>query len=161
MATVTTVPQSAAPRRETDDRSAPLGASVGRVMRVDREGRPFVDFPGNPSGPVAARLAVGDAEMAALVESGAGCNVLLVFQENDLAQPIIVGRVRECLPTSGIEIALRGRRFVVETDEEIELRCGDAKIRMTREGRVVVLGNDVVSRARRQHKIKGGTVNIN
>lgn len=130
-------------------------------MRVDREGQPFVDFPGNPSGPVAARLAVSETEIGALLESGVGCEVLLVFPDNDPARPIIVGRVRASLPRSGVEISLRGRRLVVETDEEIELRCGDAKIRITGEGKVVVLGNDVVSRARRQHKIKGGTVNIN
>ena len=121
----------------------------------------FVDFPGNPSGPIAAKLAISDLAMAELLDEPEAPEVLLVFEDNDLARPIMVGKVRERLPSTGIEIHVRGRRFTVETDDEIELRCGDAKVRITGHGKIVVLGNDVVSRARRGNRIKGGTVNIN
>jgi hypothetical protein len=137
------------------------GAQTGQLVSIDADGQAFVDFPGNPSGPIAARLAISDLGMAELLDEPEAPEVLLVFEDNDRARPIIVGRVRERLPSAGIEIHLRGRRFTVETDEEVELRCGDAKLRITRDGKVVVLGNDVVSRARRGNRIKGGTVNIN
>jgi hypothetical protein len=145
---------------EADDRrqAAPLR---GRLVRIDAEGRLFVDFPGNQSGPVAAKLAVSETEIAAIIDGDYATEILLVFEDNDPAQPIIVGRVRDRLPRNGIEICIRGRRFTVEADEEIELRCGDATLRITREGKVIVLGNDVLSRARRRNRIKGGTVNIN
>jgi hypothetical protein len=130
-------------------------------VSIETDGRLLVDFPGNPSGPVVAKLAVSDMAMAELLNESEAPEVLLVFEDNDLARPIVIAKVRERLPSAGIEIHVRGRRFAVETDEEIELRCGDARVRITRDGKVVVLGNEVVSRARRGNRIKGGTVNIN
>jgi len=146
---------------EPDRQQATGGAQTGRLVRIDIEGRCYVDFPGNEAGPVAAKLALTDTATAEILSYPRGTEVLLVFEDNDLARPVIIGRVRDRLPQTGIEIHIRGRRFTVETDEEIELRCGDAKLRISRDGKVVVLGNDVVSRARRENKIRGGTVNIN
>jgi hypothetical protein len=136
-------------------------AQRGRLVRIDAEGRPFVDFNGNPAEPVAAKLALGETEIAEIIRAGEGTEILLVFEDNDLSQPIIIGKLRHRLPSNGIEIYIRGRRFTVDADEEIELRCGEAKLRITREGKIIVLGNDVLSRARRRNRIKGGTVNIN
>ena len=130
-------------------------------MAIDTDGRLFVDFPGNPSGPVAAKLAVTDLSLAEILSDPPGPELLLVFENNDLARPVIIGTVRDRLPADGIEIHIRGRRFSVETEEDVELRCGDAKLRISRDGKIVVLGKDVVSRARRRNTIKGGTVNIN
>jgi uncharacterized protein DUF6484 len=144
-----------------DDRQPTAGARTGRLVRIDSEGRLFVDFEGNPRVPVAAKLAVSKTEIADLINAGEGTELLLVFENNDIAKPIIVGTVRDCLPSDGIVISIRGRRFIVDADEEIELRCGEAKVRITRDGKVIVLGNDVLSRARRRNRIKGGTVNIN
>jgi hypothetical protein len=146
---------------DSDDRREPPGAQRGRLVGVDSEGRLFVDFPGNPAAPVMAKLAVSETEIANILDGPEETEILLVFENNDLAQPIIIGTVRDRLPSNGIEIYIRGRRFTVEAEEEVELRCGDAKLRITRDGKVVVLGNDVVSRARRRNRIKGGTVNIN
>jgi hypothetical protein len=161
MTTLTSFSHGIPPDPKLSERQPAAGAQRGRVVRIDSEGRLFVDFQGNPSGPVAAKLAVSEAEIAHLIDGPEGPEVLLVFENNDLAQPIIIGTVRDCLPSNGIEIYIRGRRFTVDADEEIELRCGEAKVRITRDGKVVVLGNDVISRARRRHRIKGGTVNIN
>ena len=146
---------------EPEDHQPAIGAQRGRVVRIDSDGRLFVDFPGNLTGPVHAKLAVSAMELAEVVESAEPTEILLVFENNDPALPIIVGTVRDRLPSDGIEIYIRGRRITVDAGAEIELRCGDGKVRITRDGKVVVLGNDVVSRARRQNRIKGGTVNIN
>ena len=143
---------------EPENRGPAAGARRGRVVRIDSEGRPLVDFQGNTSGPVPAKIAVSETELAGLIE---GAEILLVFENNDLSQAIIIGRIRDRLPSNGIEISIRGRRVVVDADEEVELRCGDAKLLITREGKIIVLGNDVLSRARRRNRIKGGTVNIN
>jgi hypothetical protein len=161
MTTLTSFSYRIPPEPEPHDRRPAAGAQRGRLVRIDNEGRPFVDFHGNPSGAVAAKLAVSATEIANLIDSAEGTEILLVFENNDIAQPIIIGMVRDCLPSNGIEIYIRGRRFIVDTDEEIELRCGEAKVRITRDGKVIVLGNDVLSRARRRNRIKGGTVNIN
>jgi len=161
MTKIASLPRNLTPHLDPDQPQATAGAQVGYVVGFDGEGRPWVDFPANPSGPLAARLALSDIATAEILRDPIGCEVLLVFENNDLAKPIIAGRVRDRLPANGIEIHVRGQRFTVETDEDIELRCGDARVRMSRDGKVVVLGNDVVSRARGRNKIKGGTVNIN
>ena len=149
------------PEPEPDDRKPAAAAQRGRLARIDSEGRLFVDFPGNTLGPVAAKLAVSEMEIADLIDSAEGTEILLVFENNDKSQPIIVGRVRDRLPSEGAHIYVRGRRFTVDADEEIELRCGEAKLLISRDGKIVVLGNDVLSRARCRNRIKGGTVNIN
>jgi len=157
MATLTDISQKIA-RRSGPNRQPTAGARKGRLVRIDSEGRLFVDFQGNPSGPVAARLAVSETELADLLE---GAEILLIFEDDDLARPIIIGTLRDRLPSNGIQISIRGRRVIVEANEEIELLCGEAKLRITRDGKVVVLGNDVLSRARCRNRIRGGTVNIN
>ena len=145
----------------SDDQQTVLGARTGSIISIDSEGQLFVDFPGNPHGPLQAKLALGEIEIANVIENTEGTEVLLLFDNNDLCRPIIVGRVRDRVPTNGVEICIRGRRFSVDTDEEIELRCGEAKLRITRDGKLIILGDEVVSRARGRNRIKGGTVNIN
>jgi hypothetical protein len=151
----TTLPRAAAAQVQV------MGAQPGYLVHIDPQGCPFVDFQGNASGPIQAKFAVSDAELAGLMDATCDTEVLLLFQGGERSQPFIIGKIRDRVPTDGIEICFRGRRFVVETQEEVELRCGDAKLRITRDGKVVVLGNDLVSRARRGNRIKGGTVNIN
>ena len=152
---------SASPKDVAVDQQTALGARIGYLKSIDSEGQLFVDFPGNPHGPIIAKLALDEIEIADLIESIEGTEVLLVFDNNDLWKPIIIGRVRDRVPTDGVEICIRGRRFFVDSDEEIELHCGQAKLRINRDGKIIILGEDVVSRARGRNRIKGGTVNIN
>jgi len=43
----------------------------------------------------------------------------------------------------------------------LELRCGDSQITLTKDGKVVIKGVDVTTRASRTCRVKGSTVNIN
>lgn len=52
-------------------------------------------------------------------------------------------------------------RVVVEAGEALTLRCGDTSIELRADGRLLIHGTDVVTRARRTNRIKGGTVAIN
>ncbi len=49
----------------------------------------------------------------------------------------------------------------IEAEEKIELRCGKSSITMDKEGKVVIKGANLTSRASRINKIKGGAVQIN
>ena len=51
--------------------------------------------------------------------------------------------------------------LVFEAKERLDLRCGSSSIIMQQNGKLIVKAVDVVSRAKRNNKIKGGTVNIN
>ncbi|MCC6418741.1 MAG: hypothetical protein IT429_10940, partial [Gemmataceae bacterium] len=48
-----------------------------------------------------------------------------------------------------------------DAKEEIVLRCGKSSITLRKDGKVVVLGAEVVSRASGTNKIKGAAVRIN
>jgi hypothetical protein len=69
-----------------------------------------------------------------------------------------IGRYRE--PVKEIK-KKEPDNLVVEAKKRIDLKCGKSSIVMRRDGKLVVKGVDVVSRAKRNNKIKGGSVNIN
>jgi hypothetical protein len=51
--------------------------------------------------------------------------------------------------------------IVLEAQQEIALRCGQSSLTLRRDGKIVLRGRDVVSRASRRNKIRGGSVDIN
>ncbi len=134
---------------------------IGWVCEL-QEDRLLVDFPGNTAGPLAARTTV---EIPAR-PPGERCEVVLVFEEGDLARPVVLGVLRS--PTSEgpwaqppIVAEADGRRLVLEGKDEVVLRCGDASITLRRNGRVVIRGAEVESRASGTNKVRGGSVRIN
>ncbi len=143
----------------------------GRIVRVDAERRPWVDFAGNPGPPVLARcLDTAQTEGSA---SLGDLPVLLVFEHGDPGQPIILGVVESALPSPGTVPAsspaekprttalVDGRRVVLRGDEEVTLICGKGSITLTRDGRITLRGAEIVSRAAGANKIRGASVSIN
>lgn len=49
----------------------------------------------------------------------------------------------------------------LEAMSRVEIRCGESALTMDAEGRVLLKGKDIVTRAKRTQKIRGGTVHIN
>ncbi len=101
-----------------------------------------------------------------------GEQVLLVAVGGNRRQLVVCGviaRARAARPNQVAEAAsappqtarIDGRRVVLEAADEIVLQCGQGSLTLTADGRIVIKGVDIVSRARRTNKIKGGTVNIN
>jgi hypothetical protein len=72
---------------------------------------------------------------------------------------VVIGLL-EPLPTSD-RVAQDDEELVLNSSKGVVLRCGEATVRLTPDGRVVVRGKDVVSRARRRNQISGGTVRLN
>jgi Domain of unknown function (DUF6484) len=149
------------------------GHRAGSLVGRDERGW-LVDYPGNPHGPLPARATLPLAEADA--KRAAGCAALLVFEDERSDRPIIVGWIepesagpegpavseaRPAAPSKPLEALVDGRRVVVEAEDEIILRCGEASITLRRNGRVVVRGAYVETRSRGVNRIKGGTVQIN
>lgn len=144
---------------------------VGTLIGRDGDGTVRVDYPGNPHGPLPARL-VGAGVNESLFLLGAGCPpVALAFENGDRSRPLILGLVSDrCEPLaeaprlpSGVarELTIDGRVLIIDAEQELILRCGTASIHLRRDGKVVVKGTEIVSRASGANKIKGGVVNIN
>ena len=56
---------------------------------------------------------------------------------------------------------IKHREIVIEAGDELTLRCGEASIRITRDGKIVIRGEHILSRAKGTQRIKGGSVAIN
>jgi hypothetical protein len=94
--------------------------------------------------------------------------VLLVFEEERSDRPVVVGWLdpppaarEEGTSTRPAEARVDGRRVVLEANDEIVLKCGEASITLRRNGRIVIRGVYVETRARGVNRVKGGSVAIN
>ena len=68
----------------------------------------------------------------------------------------------EIEPLRKPEIAVvDGKRVRIEADSEISLKCGKGSITINKQGKIVILGTDLISRSRGLNRIKGAAVNIN
>ncbi len=50
---------------------------------------------------------------------------------------------------------------VIEAKQNLTLKCGEGSITMREDGKVLIKGKDLVSRAERTNRVKGGAVAIN
>ena len=78
--------------------------------------------------------------------------------------PILLGFLQPLPGTAAeteLEARVDGRRVELEGRDEIVLRCGEASITLRRNGRVVIRGLQVETRAAGLNRIKGGSVAIN
>ncbi len=135
---------------EIESPEVAAGACVGRVVRVEANGDVLVDFRGNQHGPIRARVATTEEF------KGAAQPVLLVFEDGDPGLPVVAGVVRD-----GVRRQESKRTLMFEATEEISITCGKSSITLRKDGRVVIKGTDLVSRAARTNKIRGAAVKIN
>jgi hypothetical protein len=163
---------------------------LGRIVHLSADGRPAVDFPGNERGPLEART-ICDPPAAWSLDQLANADVLLLFEQDDPRTPLIAGfpRTRLALPGTSapdrsaknppaeaanpappseappvarsMTVAVDGQRVLIEGEREIQLRCGRSSLTLRQDGKIVIKGTHIVSRAEGPHRIKGGSVTIN
>lgn len=100
-----------------------------------------------------------------------GAQVLFICENQERARAILVGTLMRVEPlpveqtldlgSRTLCAQLDGRRVVLEAEQEIVLRCGKGSLTLTADGRIVMKGVEITSRAQGVHKIRGATVNIN
>ena len=164
-----------ASRRSAQVISAAFGSGaavvVGQLTAIDGQGVAWVDFPGNALGPLAARwVGAVDAQQVS-----AGMAVALAFDQGDRSAPLILGSVRDRLPQTppaaapvptpaskpARQLDVDGEVVHVHAERTLSLSCGRASIVLREDGKIIIKGGEIVSRASGTHKIKGGLVNIN
>ena len=143
----------------------------GRIVEIDGDRQPWVDFVGNPGGQTVARC-LDTVRLEGRASLG-DLPVLLVFEHGDPARPIIVGVVESGAPVPHEthrtvphgevprHATVDGRRVMLKGDEEVTLVCGKASITLTKNGRISLCGVEIVSRASGANKIRGASVSIN
>lgn len=151
--------------------TAMSGARLARLVNVTEDGA-IVECGGG------ARLARSLVE-ATQLQAINGREVLVLFVGEGWDEPVIVGIVQPpvaaavetpppapALPSVApsdlpAEAVVDGKRVVIRGAEEISFHCGESSIVMSADGRIVVRGNHVETRARRLNRIRGGSVKIN
>lgn len=140
-----------------------LSAVIGELIGFKDEGRtPLVIYPGQPGFAALAARSVVD-----LHGPHVGHEVVLTFDRTDPMKPIVIGVLRagEGWPLAGppgqVQVDADGERLIVSAKEQLVLRCGKARITLTRAGKVLIEGTYVLTRSSGANRIKGGTVQIN
>ena len=149
------------------------GMRVGKIVGFDESGLLLVDFPGNGSGPVAARTTTSSNAKTHCKGNPAGREVLLTFENNDPKLAIIIDTMYSLIdeitaqtPTllevdHPQEVTIDGNRISFEAKNEIVLKCGKASITLTSAGKVLINGDYVLSHSSGENRIMGGSVSIN
>jgi hypothetical protein len=149
------------------------------VSRIDSEGRVFVAAPNEDGAEVACDVLEDSAGRDPAISAGQA--VLVAWATGSSLRPVVLGPIADRLtpapqhgearPTAqaagptrpgGDSVErIEGKRIHVSASEELVLECGPAEIRITADGKIVIRGEHVLSRARGTHRIKGGSVAIN
>lgn len=167
----------------SNDELAPGEVVIGEIEGLSANGEALVNFPQNGNQqPIAAMSTV------AINAEHEGRQVALLFTAGDLNQPLIIGlihsplqdlidRFEEAADTnddavsapdtesaqsnSRIEANADGKRVVIEGQDEVVLKCGEASITLTKAGKIIIRGKYLLNRATGVNRILGGSVQIN
>ncbi|MDA8137278.1 MAG: DUF6484 domain-containing protein [Desulfobacteraceae bacterium] len=147
-----------------------LETGVGRLVAISGDGQAFIDHPADGQGVRPARVLEGVFDAHENWRFAKDLPVLLHFENGDPNLPIIIGIVRNKVETGRmheLDMTRPGhgevdrKRVVFNADEEIVLRCGKSSVTLQKDGRVVIRGTRITSRAALVNKIKGASVSIN
>lgn len=136
-------------------------ATLGTFRGLDADGRAVVAIDDDGSEFIAV-VAAPCPEGA--LEAARGRPVVLLFERGDPRRPVIVGWVQESPAADPPErryVRVDGRVLVLEGQQEVELRCGEASILLHRDGRIELRGRTILSEAREMQRIRGAAVRIN
>jgi len=144
--------------RPAGQSSAAGGLFRARVIALRDDGEIVVAATNYPASPLpcdflessangSCRLEVGD-EVVVLVDHDAGPRGCVLGR---------VGRYRR----SRDEARQPEEHVVIEANESLTLTCGQSSLQLRKDGKLRILGRDVLSRAKRVLRIKGASVSIN
>ncbi len=173
-------------RNAPSNTTTPSEIIIGNLISIDSHGRPLVDFPDNAENhPIVAISTLG------LSQQKIGRQVALLFVNGDHQKPIIMGLINDPLqelienfeanpidndidvwPQKNIhniqqrkkiepQTTIDGERLVLEGKNEIVLKCGDASITLTKEGKIMIRGKYLLNESKGVVRIIGGSVAVN
>ncbi|MEO6094816.1 MAG: DUF6484 domain-containing protein [Fibrobacteria bacterium] len=131
------------------------GPSVLRIVGLDAKGRPLVDGPGKTGSKSIPALCTVRVTLADI-----GREALVFFEDGDQARPIVTGLIEKPQAPQASQAGIADK-IKLEAGQELVLKCGPASITLTKDGRVVIRGADVLTRSTGSNRIKGGAVHIN
>lgn len=151
------------------------GVVIGRFDGYNAHGKPIVSVEQLGLNAIVTRTTIN------LINVPPGSEVALAFVMGDLTQALILASLlydsgkqeTPSIPMPAVEaqqhineveateILVDGERVVFQAEHEIELRCGEAAIILSCDGRIELRGTYITSKASATQRILGGSVNIN
>jgi len=103
------------------------------------------------------------SSLVTLTPEHIGRAIAVGFEGGDATRPIVLGVMLDesVSRPSSTEAVIDGERVVLQAEHEIELRCGDAAIVLSADGRITLRGTYITSHASATQRILGGSVNVN
>jgi hypothetical protein len=146
-------------------------SSIAQVVGLDARNRVLLAIPGY-SVVMSARLLKGISRAELMETNGVGREVLVAFDGAVPARPVIVGLLETEADEAAARIAgadkneiktvaTRPENILIEAQGELVLKCGSGSITLRRDGKIVLRGTHLLSRASGPIRIKGGHVEIN
>ncbi len=135
------------------------GARLAKLVKFEA-GRIWIEADA-AHGPIPARTTLALDARALALAVAARREALVVYEDAREDRPIVIGLLDPPERERSIEARVDGKRVVLDAEDEIVLRCGEASLTLRRNGRVVVRGAYVETRAKGVNRIKGGSVQIN
>jgi len=140
---------------------------IGRIDGADDHGRILVSY--GQVKRAAARYVAPLTRYELTADSRRGAEVLLNFEQGDANKPVIVALMADpveelvslAVDEKPTDVQVDGRTLAFEAQDEIILKCGPGTIHMTKEGKIILKGIEIVTRAKEANKIKGGKVEVN
>lgn len=154
---------------------------IGLLVSINHEHRPLVDFAENNTPHPLVALSTVE-----ILKKHVGRQVALLFANGDPGSPVIMGLIHSPLDvilenhtevepdtvpsatdtnsskqTDPNELTIDGKRVLIEAKDEIELKCGESSIVLTKAGKILIRGKYVLSRSSGVNRIMGGSVQIN
>jgi len=93
----------------------------------------------------------------------AGDTVLVWLPEGDEERGVVLGRIGTSRANAVEQKKTQDTpdELVIEAKKNLTFKCGDGSITLRKDGKILIKGKDLVSRAKRMNRIKGGSVAIN
>ena len=158
---------------------APGEIIIGTLVEIDKQGQALVDYHENPF-----RHPLISVSTLGVTKKHIGRQVALLFANGDPQRPVIMGLIHSPLqamldayefapaqeevertqdPTPAIveDVTIDGKRIVLEGQEEIVLKCGEASITLTKAGKILIRGKYLLNRSTGVNRIMGGSVQVN
>lgn len=187
--TKTRQPNSAAARKpaavpKADGPRSPVQPVTGVVMGVltglTEDLTALVSFEGNP-----AQGAIRARALASLGQDDIGKVVALQFEQGDITQPVIIGllyraakqsdgpfdgplltsapgeTIVSLLASHPLQVIANGHEVTLIASRKLTLQCGRASISLDVDGNIELRGQDLLSRAAGQNRIKGSSISLN
>jgi hypothetical protein len=137
-----------------------VGAPVARgvILELHEEGEILVEVAADPPLRLLCDFLQTSDTPSLVLQPGQ--RVLVCLPRNLEEKGCVLGRIGTYVAPEPAEPPDTDR-VLVEADKELVLKCGEASVTLTERGQILIKGKDVVSRASRNQRIKGGSVQIN